>query len=127
MVPQPSKELYSVLEGPKGAVPGGFPRWVRATWVPGDLYALKQHSRETRRRYIQRFTQKMNTIPCIKQELVIASLHTNVRTVRMREKLSNHQVESTRELWELVDWCARAEEGAKFHEDDDPKRRGCSQ
>ena len=39
----------------------------------------------------------------------------------MHEKLSNHQVESTRELWELADWCARAEEGAKFPGDDDPE------
>ena len=40
----------------------------------------------------------MNTISSIKQELVIASFHANDRTVRMREKLSNHQIESTREL-----------------------------
>ena len=39
----------------------------------------------------------------------------------MCEKLSNHQVESTRELWELVDRCARAEEGAKFLGDDEPE------
>ena len=70
---------------------------------------------------IQRFTQKMNTIPCIKQELVIASFHANVRTVRMCEKLSNHQVESTRELWELADRCARMDEGAKFRGDDEPE------
>ena len=63
----------------------------------------------------------MNTIPCIKQELVIASFHANVCTIRMREKLSNHQVESTCELWELADRCARAEEGAKFPGDDDPE------
>ena len=63
----------------------------------------------------------MNTIPCIKQELVIASFHANVRTVRIREKLSNYQVESTRELWELADRCAHAEEGAKFPGDDDPE------
>ena len=82
-----------------GAFQGGYER----PGVPGDLYALKQHPGETLYKYIQRFTQNMNTIPCIKQELVIASFHTNVRTVRMREKLSNHQVKSTRKLWELAD------------------------
>ena len=65
----------------------------------------------------------MNTIPCIKQELVIASFHANVRTVRMREKLSNDQVESTRELWELAARCARAEEGAKFPREDEPEEK----
>ena len=39
----------------------------------------------------------------------------------MREKLSNHQVESTCEFWELADRCARAEEGAKFPGDDEPE------
>ena len=39
----------------------------------------------------------------------------------MREKLSNHQVESTRELWELVDRWAHAKEGAKFPGDDEPE------
>ena len=39
----------------------------------------------------------------------------------MREKLSNHQVESTRELWELADRCTHAEEGAKFPGDDEPE------
>ena len=44
-----------------GAFQGGYER----PGVPGDLYALKQHPGETLRKYIQRFTQKMNTIPCI--------------------------------------------------------------
>ena len=43
----------------------------------------------------------MNTIPRIKQELVIQSFHANVRHTRMREKLSTHRIETTRELWEL--------------------------
>ena len=63
----------------------------------------------------------MNTIPCIKQELVIASFHVNVCTVRMREKLSNHQIECTRELWELADLCAHVEDGAKLPRDDEPE------
>ena len=50
----------------------------------------------------------MNTIPCIKEELVIQSFNTNVRHTRLREKLSTHHVEITRELWELADRCAHA-------------------
>ena len=56
----------------------------------------------------------MNTIPCIKEELVIQSFHANVRNTQMREKLSTHRIETTRELWELADRSARAEEGIKF-------------
>ena len=41
--------------------------------------------------FIQRFTQKMNTIPCIKEELVIQSFHTNVQNTRMCEKPSRSE------------------------------------
>ena len=63
----------------------------------------------------------MNTIPCIKEELVIQSFHANVRNTRMREKLSTRHVESARKLWELADRCARVEEGIKFPEEDEPE------
>ena len=63
----------------------------------------------------------MNMIPCIKEELVIQSFHTNVRHTRMREKLTTHHVETTRELWELADRCARAEEGVRVPGEDEPK------
>ena len=63
----------------------------------------------------------MNTIPCIKEELVIQSFHANVRNTRMREKLSTHHVETARELWEVADRYARAEEGVKFPGEEEPE------
>ena len=63
----------------------------------------------------------MNTIPCIKEELVIQSFHANVRHTRMREKLSTHRIENTRELWELADRCARAEEGVRVPGEEEPE------
>ena len=52
---------------------------------------------------------------------MIQSFHTNVRNTKMREKLSIHRVESARKLWELADWCARAEEGVKFPGEGEPE------
>ena len=39
----------------------------------------------------------------------------------MREKLSTHRIETTRELWELVDRCARAEEGVRVPGEEEPE------
>ena len=63
----------------------------------------------------------MNTIPCIKEELVIQSFHANVRHTRMREKLSTHHIKTTRELWELADRYAHAEEGVRVPGEDEPE------
>ena len=78
-----------------GAFQGGYLR----PGIPSDLHDFRQLPGETLCKFIQRFTQKMNTIPCIKQELVIQSFHTNVRNTRMCEKLSTHCIETTREVW----------------------------
>ena len=86
------------MDDPEGAVPWGFPRRVRTPWGSQGPLRLQATSGKNPSKYIQRLTQKMDTIPDIKQELVIASSHANVPIVRMREKLSNHQIESTREL-----------------------------
>lgn len=56
----------------------------------------------------------MNTIPCVKEASVIAIFHQNVRNTRMREKLAIHDVQTTRELWEMADKCAKAEEGSRL-------------
>ena len=98
MASQPSQVLHSFLEDPEGTVLGGFQGGYERQGAPSDLHDFKQLSGETLRKFIQRFTQKMNTIPCIKQELVIASFHANVHNTRMCEKLSNRRVESTCEL-----------------------------
>ena len=113
--------LHPILAGTKGSVPGGFPGRVPA---PRSSQRLARHQAvpgETLRKFIQCFTQKMNTIPCIKQELVIQSFHANVRHTRMHEKLSTHRIETTRELWELTDRCARAGEGVRVPGEEEPK------
>ena len=43
--------------------------------------------------------------------LVIADFYSNVRSVKMRQKLSVHVVSTLEELWERADRCARYEEG----------------
>ena len=52
---------------------------------------------------------------------MIQSFHANVRYTRMRDKLSTHRIETTRELWELADRCARAEEGVRVPGEDEPE------
>ena len=47
-------------------------------------------------------------------DLVIAAFYSNVRSAKMREKLSMHIVRTLDELWERADWCARYEEGHDF-------------
>ena len=84
------------------AVPGVSPLTLPPSTVPSDLHDFKQLSGKTLRKFNQRFAQKMNTIPCIKEELVIQSFDANVQNTRMREKLSTHCVEtatSSGSLW----------------------------
>ena len=41
----------------------------------------------------------------------------------MRDKLSTHRIETTRELWELADCCAHAEEGVRVPGKDEPEEK----
>ena len=43
-----------------------------------------------------------------------AAFYSNIRSVKMREKLSIHVVSTLEELWERAEWCARYEEGRDF-------------
>ena len=40
-------------------------------------------------------------------DLVIAAFYSNVHSVKMRQKLSDHVVSTLEELWERADRCAR--------------------
>ena len=47
-------------------------------------------------------------------DMAAAAFYRNVRSVKMREKLSVHVVSTLEELWERADRCARYEEGRDF-------------
>ena len=47
-------------------------------------------------------------------EMAVTAFYSNVRIVRMHEKLSIHVVSTLEELWERAEWCARYEEGRDF-------------
>ena len=52
-----------------------------------DLHALKQRQGETLRKYIQRFSQVRNRIPCINDDAVIGAFSAGVTDTKMLEKL----------------------------------------
>ena len=47
-------------------------------------------------------------------DMAIAAFYSNVRSVKMRQKLSVHVLSTLEELWERADRCARYEEGRDF-------------
>ena len=47
-------------------------------------------------------------------DMAIAAFYSNVRSMKMREKLSVHVVSTLEELWERADRCAYYEEGRDF-------------
>ena len=66
------------------AFQGGYAR-------PGavrDLYVLVQQPEETLRQYLARFSSVQHTVKGATDIAIIAAFHTNVRDVKMREKLS---------------------------------------
>ena len=81
-----------------------------------DLYRLEQDAGESLRHYIGRFRGVVDRIPPkrLHPEMAVTAFYSNVRSVRMREKLSIHVVSTLEELWERADRCARYEEGRDF-------------
>lgn len=77
------------------------------------LYGLEQDAGESLRHYIWRFRGVMDRIPPkqLYPDLVIVAFYSNVRSGKMRQKLSVHVVSTLEELWERADRCARYEEG----------------
>ena len=79
-----------------------------------DLYHLEQEPGETLRHYVWRFWGIVDRIPPadLQEISVIAVFHVTVHSIRMREKLSVHVVNTLEELWRMADRCARAEEAS---------------
>jgi hypothetical protein len=56
-----------------------------------------------------------NKIPQISNEEVISVFSTGIADIKMKEKLSvNDELTSVVKLFEIADWCAKAEEGRLF-------------
>jgi hypothetical protein len=80
-----------------------------------NLKAVRQYKGEMLRQYIQLFSQMRNKIPRISNEEVISAFSTGVSNIKMREKLSmNDELTSIIRLFEIIDRCAKAEEGRLF-------------
>ena len=68
------------------------------------------------RHYVWRFRGVVDRIPPkqLHPDMVIAAFYSNVRSVKMRQKLSVHVVSTLEELWERADRCACYAEGRDF-------------
>ena len=71
---------------------------------------------ESLRHYICRFRGVVDRIPSkrLHPDMAVAAFYSNVRSMKMREKLSVHVVSTLEELWEMAERCARYEEGRDF-------------
>ena len=65
-----------------------------------DLYRLEQDAGESLRHYIWRFREVVDRIPPkrLHPDMVVAAFYSNVRSAKMREKLSAHVVSTLEEL-----------------------------
>src|SRR5215216_5780815 len=81
---------------------------------PSDLQLLPQKEGESLRKYMQRFSRVHRNIPDIHPTVVIAAFQSNVRNRRIRSKMNVRFPKTVKELYTLVDNCARMEEGRKF-------------
>ena len=86
---------------------------------PSDLQVLQQKEGETLRKYLQRFSKVHKNIPNIYPAAVIAALQSNVRNHRIRSKMNVRLPKTVKELYTLVDKCARMEEGRKLLGEED--------
>ena len=88
-----------------GAFQGGYAR----PGVVGDLHILVQQPGETLRQYLAHFSSVQHTVKGATDAAIIAAFHTNVRDVKMHEKLSTRTLTKASELYALADKCARIE------------------
>ena len=68
---------------------------------------------------MQRFNRVHRNIPNIHPAAVIAAFQSNVRNRRIRSKMNIRLPKTVKELYTLVDKCARMEEGRKFTREED--------
>ena len=68
---------------------------------------------------MQRFSRVHTNIPNIHPAAVIAAFQSNVRNGRIRCKMSIRLPKTVKELYTLVDKCARVDEGKKLPREED--------
>src|SRR3954463_15429704 len=77
-----------------------------------DMRCIKQQSRETLQKYIQRFNNARLNIPKVTEEAIISAFSDSMRDVKMKEELAMHEdLYTSLEPFNLATNCARAEEG----------------
>ena len=86
---------------------------------PSDLQLHPQKEGETLRKYMQRFSRVHKNIPDIHPAAVIAAFQSNVRNRRIQSKMNVRLPKTMKELYTLVDKCARVEQGRKLLGEED--------
>ena len=81
---------------------------------PSDLQLLPRKEEETLREYMQRFSRLHINILDIQLATVIATFQSNVRNHWIRCKMNVRLPKTMKELYTLVDKCARVKEGRKL-------------
>ena len=86
---------------------------------PSDLQLPQQKEGETLRKYLQRLNKVHRNIANIHLAAVIAAFQSNVRNRMIRSKMNVWLPKTVKELYTLVDKCARMEEGTKLPGEED--------
>ena len=83
------------------------------------MQLLQQKEGETLRKYLQGFNRVHRNIPDIHSAAVISAFQSNVHNGRIRSKMNIRFPKTVKELYTLVDKCARVEEGRKLPREED--------
>ena len=75
---------------------------------PSDLQVLPRKEGESLQKDMNRFSRVQGNIPDIYPATVIAAFHSNVRNRRIRSKMNVWTTKAVKELYTLVEKCARA-------------------
>src|SRR5438105_311852 len=90
--------------------------------VEWDLYQIQQRKSESLRDYIRRFMKKKNTIPGVSDTIVMASFRKGVKDPDLLKKLSQRQLETAKDLFDMADRYASQEEAMVAKNDDRPRQ-----
>jgi hypothetical protein len=85
--------------------------WVPVPGMPIDIHNLVQKPNESLRSFIIRFNPVAHTITYLSAYTIIYAFSTNMRNIRMWEKLSTRSTKIVTKLFELVGKCSCMEEG----------------
>ena len=90
-------------------------------WRPdsSDLQLVQQKEGETLYKYLQRFSKVHRNIRNIHPAAVIVAFQSNMRNRRIRSKMNVRLPKTVKELYTVVDKCARMEEGRKLSGEED--------